>query len=194
MAIVLGPGDALVAADVQNDFLPGGKLGIKGSDAVVPVLNRYLDLARRFGLPVYAIRDWHPERHCSFVAQGGIWPEHCVGGSHGAQFARDLELQAAAIVVNKGTNPQREAYSAFEGTELAALLRRAGVRRLLVGGLATDYCVLNTVRDARANGFEVLVLCDAIMAVNVNPEDGVRAEREMQRLGARAVTIRDFSP
>jgi nicotinamidase/pyrazinamidase len=194
LAIVLGPGDALVAADVQNDFLPGGKLGIKGGNAIVPVLNRYFDLARQFGLPVYAIRDWHPERHCSFVAQGGIWTEHCVAGSPGAQFARDLNLPAAATVVNKGTNLQREAYSAFEGTNLAELLQRAGVRRLLVGGLATDYCVLNTVRDARANGFEVLVLCDAIMAVNVNPEDGVRAEREMQSLGARAVTIRDFSP
>ncbi len=192
VAITLRPGDALLAVDVQNDFLPGGRLAVGGGDAVIPALNRYLELATRLRLPVYASRDWHPRAHCSFAAQGGPWPQHCVAGSPGARFAPVLELPPAATVIDKGVDSQREAYSAFEGTELAALLRRAGVRRLLVGGLATDYCVLNTVRDALANGFEVLLLRDAIKAVNVNPEDGARAEREMQRLGAQPVTAADF--
>jgi len=192
MAIKLGSGDALLVEDVQNDFLPGGKLAVAGGDAVVPALNRYLGLAKKLGLPVYASRDWHPQQHCSFAAQGGPWPEHCVAGSPGAQFAPGFKLPPEAIVIDKGSNPQLEAYSTFEGTELAALLRRAGVRRLLIGGLATDYCVLNTVRDALANGFEVLLLRDAIRAVNVNPGDGARAESEMQRLGAQPVTIADL--
>ena len=192
MAITLRPGDALLAVDVQNDFLPGGKLAVDGGDAVVPALNRYLGLAKKLGLPVYASRDWHPREHCSFAAQGGPWPEHCVAGSPGAQFAPGFKLPPEAIVIDKAMNPQLEAYSSFEGTGLAALLRRAGVRRLLIGGLATDYCVLNTVRDALANGFEVLLLRDAIRAVNVNPGDGARAESEMQRLGAQPVTVADL--
>lgn len=192
MPIKLGWGDALLAVDVQNDFLPGGKLAVGGGDAVVPALNRYLGLAKKRGLPVYASRDWHPREHCSFAAQGGPWPEHCVAGSAGAQFAPGFRLPPEAIVIDKAVDPQRDAYSSFEGTELAALLRRAGVRRLLIGGLATDYCVLNTVRDALANGFEVLLLRDAIEAVNVNPGDGARAESEMQRLGAQPVTVADL--
>ena len=192
MAIRLGTGDALLAEDVQIDFLPGGKLAVDGGDAVVPALNRYLGLAKKLGLPVYASRDWHPREHCSFAAQGGPWPEHCVAGSRGAQFAPGFRLPPEAIVIDKAKNPQFEAYSSFEGTELAARLRRAGVRRLLIGGLATDYCVLNTVRDALASSFEVLLLRDAIKAVNVNPADGARAESEMQRLGAQPVTFADF--
>ena len=193
MAIALGPGDALLAVDVQNDFLPGGTLAVAGGDAVVPALNRYFKLAQKRHLRVYASRDWHPREHCSFVAQGGPWPPHCVAGSPGAQFAPHLALPADAIIADKGVDPRHEAYSAFAGTELAALLRDAGVRRLLVGGLATDYCVLNTVRDALASGFGVFLLRDAIQAVNVNPEDGARAESEMRRLGARVVTVDDFA-
>ena len=192
MANKLVAGDALLVVDVQNDFLPGGKLAVDAGDAVVPALNRYLGLAKKLGLPVYASRDWHPREHCSFAAQGGPWPEHCVAGSPGAQFAPGFNLPLEAIVIDKAVNPQLDAYSAFDGTDFAALLRRAGVRRLLIGGLATDYCVLNTVRDALANGFEVLLLRDAIKAVNVNPADGARAESEMQRLGAQPVTFADF--
>jgi len=192
MAIRLGAGDALLAEDVQNDFLPGGKLAVDGGDAVVPALNRYLGLAKKLGLPVYASRDWHPPQHCSFAAQGGPWPEHCVAGSPGAQFAPGFRLPPEAIIIDKAMDPQFEAYSSFDGTGLAALLRGAGVRRLLIGGLATDYCVLHTVRDALASGFEVLLLRDAIKAVNVNPTDGARAESEMQRLGAQPVTFADF--
>lgn len=194
MKVKLGAGDALLVVDVQNDFLPGGRLAVPGGDAVVPVLNRYLALAAARRLPVYASRDWHPANHCSFRSQGGPWPEHCLAGTGGARFAPGLELPQDAIIIDKGTVQQREAYSAFEGTELASLLRGAQVGRVLVGGLATDYCVLNTVRDALAQGFEVLLLRDAIKAVDANPDDGGRAEREMQRLGAEPIALPDIAP
>ena len=194
MQVRLGAGDALLVVDVQNDFLPGGRLAVASGDAVVPVLNRYLALAAARQMPVYASRDWHPANHCSFRPQGGPWPEHCVAGTRGARFAPGLKLPQDAIIIDKGTAPRREAYSAFEGTELASLLRATQVRRVLVGGLATDYCVLSTVRDALAQGFEVLLLRDAIRAVDINPDDGGRAEREMQRLGATSVELPDIAP
>ena len=88
--VVLGPGDALVIADLQNDFLPGGALGVLGGDEVVPVVNEYLRRFRRQGLPVYVTRDWHPAGHCSFRSEGGPWPTHCIAGTPGAAFAPDL--------------------------------------------------------------------------------------------------------
>jgi len=187
MMVTLGKSDALLIVDVQRDFLPGGNLGVPQGDAVVPVLNRYIDAARRKGIPVFASRDWHPERHCSFKSQGGPWPPHCVADTPGAAFAEKLRLPADAIVIDKATRAEADAYSAFADTALADRLRARGVKRLLVGGLATDYCVLNTVRDALAEGFEVLLLEDAIRAVNVRPDDGEKAQREMESRGAVAV-------
>jgi len=185
--------DAVLIVDVQADFLPGGNLGVPRGDEVVPVLNRYLALARRQGVPVFASRDWHPRDHCSFLAQGGAWPEHCVAGSPGAEFAPGVALTRDAVIISKATGRDTDAYSAFQGTDLAPRLRGLGVRRLLVGGLATDYCVLNTVLDARKAGFEVLLLVDAIRAVNVKPGDGERAEREMLAAGAVATRFEDCS-
>ena len=193
MAIELGPGDALLLVDVQNDFLPGGELAVPGGNAVLPALNRYLALAAALHLPVYASRDWHPAQHVSFGAQGGPWPAHCIAGSRGAAFAPALTLPATVTIIDKGTDAKAEAYSAFEQTALAVQLRAAGIKRLLIGGLATDFCVLNTVRDALASGFAVLLLGDAIKAVNVHPDDGARAERAMRKLGARAITYADLS-
>jgi nicotinamidase/pyrazinamidase len=193
MTITIRDHDALLLVDVQCDFLPGGALGVPDGDAVVPVLNRYLALARRKKLPVYASRDWHPKNHCSFRPQGGPWPEHCVAETPGAAFAPDLELPADAIVVDKATRADADAYSAFSGTSLAESLRGRGVTRLLAGGLATDYCVLNTVRDALKEGFDVLLLEDAIRAVNVNPGDGERAEGEMRQAGAIPVNFEQLA-
>lgn len=190
----LEPGDALVLVDVQRDFLPGGALGVASGDAVVPVLNRYIALFSAAGLPVYATRDWHPERHCSFRAQGGPWPPHCLQGSDGAAFAPGLALPAGAPVVSKGDRPERDAYSGFEGTDLAERLRRDGARRLFVGGLATDYCVLRTVQDALAGAFQVALLTDAIRAVNARPGDGARALSAMTEAGAVPVTLEGRSP
>lgn len=193
MTVTIGEHDALLIVDVQRDFLPGGTLGVAGADEVVPVLNRYLELARRSKVPVLASRDWHPTNHCSFLARGGPWPEHCVAGTPGAEFPPALELPHDAIVIDKAAGADADAYSAFEGTGLAVRLRKMQVRRLLVGGLATDYCVLSTVRDARKAGLEILLLVDAIRGVNAKPGDGERAEREMRAAGAMLVNFGDCS-
>ena len=179
------PHDTLLIVDVQRDFLPGGALPVKEGDAVVPVLNHCIDRFSAAGRPVFATRDWHPPDHCSFQPQGGPWPVHCVAHTEGAAFAPDLRLPADAVIVSKGTARDREAYSGFEGTDLEEQLRRHQTQRLWVGGLATDYCVLNTVRDALERGFEVLVLTDAIRAVDREPGDGRRACETMRRLGAQ---------
>jgi len=188
-SIELQYGDALIVVDVQNDFLPGGSLAVPDGDAVVPVLNRYLAEFSARELPVYATRDWHPANHCSFKAQGGPWPPHCVAGTHGAQFAASLEFPTGATVISKADKPDKDAYSGFEGTDLDARLRAWKIKRLFVGGLATDYCVLNTVRDARRLDYDVYLLSDAIRAVNINPDDGPKAEAEMQHLGAKPITL-----
>lgn len=182
--MTLRAGDALLIVDVQKDFLPGGSLAVPGGDEVLPVLRRYVALFKAKHLPVFASRDWHPPDHCSFRDQGGIWPPHCVAGTPGSELPADLILPPSAVLINKATAPDRDAYSAFEGTRLHEMLRDRQARRLFVGGLATDYCVLNSVRDAVALGYAVVLLTDAIRAVNVRPEDGAQAEAEMRRLGA----------
>jgi nicotinamidase/pyrazinamidase len=190
----LQTGDALIAVDVQNDFLPGGSLAVPEGDAVVPALNRYLAAFDAHALPMFATRDWHPTKHCSFKAQGGIWPPHCVAATRGAEFARDLALPPTAVIVSKAATAEADAYSGFAGTELAARLRAGLATRLFIGGLATDYCVLSTVKDALAEGFGVLLLADAIRAVDVNAGDGARALAEMRQLGARLIRYEDIAP
>jgi len=177
-------GDALLIVDVQNDFLPGGSLAVPCGDQVVPVLNHYISLFQDRALPVYATRDWHPPDHCSFRTQGGPWPPHCIAGSAGARFASGLKLPPSATVISKATSAGTDAYSGFEGTPLDDNLRNANVQRLFIGGLATDYCVLNTVNDALQHGYQVFLLEDAIRAVNVNRNDGVKAEWAMVNQGA----------
>ncbi|MEW6168398.1 MAG: isochorismatase family protein [Pseudomonadota bacterium] len=184
-AIRLLPGDALIAVDVQNDFLPGGSLAVPEGDAVIPALNRALALFGRCDLPVFATRDWHTPDHCSFKARNGPWPPHCVAGTAGAGFAAALQLPASTHIVSKGSSADRDAYSGFDGTELAGTLAALGVRRLFIGGLATDYCVEATVSDALAHGYAVLVLTDAVRAVDVRPGDGERALERMRQRGAR---------
>ncbi len=188
--LTLGVGDALIVVDVQVDFLPGGSLAVPQGDAVIPVLDRYLAAFIRRGLPIFATRDWHPPNHCSFQPYGGPWPPHCVAGSAGAAFAPALELPVSTVLITlKGTQPDKDAYSAFDGTDLDARLRAQGVGRLFVGGLATDYCVLCTVEDGLKAGYAVVLLQDAIRAVNVRPGDGERAEAEMIRLGAVPIRL-----
>lgn len=182
-------GDALLIVDVQNDFLPGGSLAVPRGDEVVTVLNRYLDIFAMQNLPVYATRDWHPEHHCSFREQGGPWPPHCVAKTSGAAFSAALQLPPAAVIISKAMTVKQDAYSGFQGTDLHQKLHAAGIHRLFIGGLATDYCVLNTVRDALRLGYRVLLLGDAIRAVDVQPGDGLRAEAEMSKLGAQRITV-----
>ncbi len=190
----LGKGDALIVVDMQNDFLPGGALGVPEGDEIVSLLNRCIGRFVNHGLPVIATRDWHPPDHCSFTEQGGIWPAHCVAGTEGAAFAPGLKLPEDVIVVSKATRSGQEAYSGFAETGLTASLQERGVTRIFVGGLATDYCVLNTVLDGLTAGFEVVLLRDAIRAVDVDPGDGGRAIEEMTGRGAVAVSEAALPP
>ena len=186
--IQLGCDDALLLVDVQNDFLPEGALAVPDGDAVVPALNVYIERFLAKALPVFASRDWHPDHHCSFEAEGGSWPKHCVAGTAGAQFAIELELPDSTVIISKATQPKKDAYSAFEDTELHALLQRRGLKRLFIGGLATDYCVLNTVMDGLRLGYDVMLLADAIAAVNLKATDGAKAEKKMLDAGARPIS------
>jgi nicotinamidase/pyrazinamidase len=185
--LAIGPGDALLVADVQRDFLPGGALGVARGDEVIAPLNRCLAEWQARGLPIVVTRDWHPPDHCSFRAHGGPWPPHCVAGTVGAEVDPRLRVPPSPILISKATERDREAYSAFQGTDLESRLRAARVRRLFVGGLATEYCVLETVRDALALGFEAVVLLDGIRAIEAHAGDGRRAEEEMAALGAALV-------
>jgi len=189
----LQPGDALLVTDIQNDFLSGGSLAVPGGDEVVPVLNRYIDIFVTRNLPVFATRDWHPEHHCSFRAQGGPWPPHCIVGTHGAEFAAALRLPPSAVIISKATTPEHDAYSSFLRTDMDRQLRDAGIRRIYIGGLTTDYCVLNTTRDALQLGYQVFVLVDTIRAVDVHPGDGQRAVEEMIALGAKCISLQKLA-
>jgi nicotinamidase/pyrazinamidase len=179
-------GDALVVVDLQNDFVTGA-LSVPHAREVIAPMNRAIGAFASRRLPVFASRDWHPPDHCSFRPQGGPWPVHCVAGTAGADFVADLRLPPDAILIHKATGRDTEAYSALAGTPLASELQARGVKRLFIGGLATDYCVVNTVRDAFRLGLDVVVLADACRAVDLQPTDGANAEAEMRRLGA-AVT------
>jgi nicotinamidase/pyrazinamidase len=183
------PNSALLIVDVQNDFCPGGSLAVAGGDEVVPVLNEYAETFAAAGCPVLSDRDWHPERTTHFVQFGGAWPPHCVQGTPGAEYHPDLRLPGGTIHLTKGTGDNEDAYSVFQGRDpsgqtLAAVLHERGIRTLYVGGLATDYCVKATVLDGLKEGLAVVVLQDAVRAVNVQSGDGERAIDEMQAAGA----------
>lgn len=184
MPIEVRPDDALVVVDPQNDFCPGGALAVSGGDRIFGPINRVMPL---FPI-VFATQDWHPANHRSFREQGGPWPVHCVQGTRGADFHPLLDRQPLQFVVKKGTTPEDEGYSAFAGTGLAERLRRLGVRRLFVTGLATDYCVRATALDARKEGFEVVLLADCVAAVNATPGDEERAIEEMRAAGVQVAT------
>jgi nicotinamidase/pyrazinamidase len=185
--------DALLVVDVQNDFCPGGALPVPDGDAVVGPLNR---LAERVPF-VVATRDWHPPRHGSFAGvevdpeewrgtdPPSIWPVHCVQGTPGAELHPGLRRDLVDVVLDKGQDPRSQGYSAFQETGLAQLLRERGVRRLAVGGLATDYCVRASVLDALREGFDVTVVEDAVRGVELEAGDSARALEEMRRAGAR---------
>ena len=186
---------ALLVVDVQNDFCPGGALAVSGGDVVVPVINRLVRRAEHAGVPVFASRDWHPARTSHFNTQGGPWPEHCVAETDGALFHPNLKLPAATMVVSKGDHPGADGYSAFDGhlddgRSLGEALASHGISRLVVTGLATDYCVRASVLDARRASFDVVVVADAILGVEVHPGDSARALDEMRKAGA---TITDAS-
>lgn len=182
---------ALLIVDVQNDFCPGGALAVPQGDEVVSVLNRYIE---RLDIPVYASRDWHPAQTRHFRELGGPWPPHCVQDTPGAAFHPELNLPHDAVIVTKGTDPTDDGYSAFEGVDekgrpLAGALAEKHVRTLLVGGLATEYCVRASVLDGLKQGLDVVLLTDAIRGIDVKPGDMARALDEMQQAGARRATL-----
>ena len=190
------PRDALIIVDVQNDFCPGGALAVQNGDKVVPVLNRYIENFLNAGLPIFATRDWHPAKTSHFKVYGGIWPVHCVQGTHGAEFHPALKLTNETIIVSAGMGSDEDGYSGFlgrdnTGTSLVTLLHERGVDRLFVGGLATDYCVKHTVLDGIRQGFQVVLIGHAVRGVNLNPEDSERAVQEMSTAGAIVVRETD---
>jgi len=183
------PDSALIIVDVQNDFCAGGSLAVADGDAVVPILNDYARSFADAGRPVIATRDWHPERTTHFSEFGGLWPRHCVMGTAGSEFHPDVVLPECALVLSKGMGENEDGYSGFDavhrdGRSLAQVLFEAGARRLYVGGLATDYCVMNTVLNARSHGLDVLVIRNAIRGVDLKSGDSDRAIDAMREAGA----------
>ncbi len=183
-----------MVVDVQNDFCPGGSLAVKEGDAVVAPLNKMIGAYSEARLPVLFTRDWHPADHCSFKAQGGIWPPHCVAGTHGAEFHPKLSVPKGDVVISKGTEQDKEAYSAFEGTDLAKRLNALRVDEVVIGGLTAEYCVRESSRDAIAAGFKVRVLRDCIRGVEVHRGDTKRAYDEMVSLGVTMTDSKDELP
>ena len=181
--------DALIIVDLQNDFCPGGALAVPCGDEVIPVINRLLE--HRW-LSV-ATMDWHPDEHSSFESRGGPWPRHCVQHTAGAELHPELDVTKVQLVITKGSHPDHDAYSGFHGTDLAKILRDKGVQRVVVCGIATDYCVRATAHDALHEGFEVLVLEDAIRGVEVHPGDCQRAIEELRQAGAGIIVSSDLS-
>jgi nicotinamidase/pyrazinamidase len=189
---LVGNRSALIVVDVQNDFCPGGKLAVRAGDAVVPVLNDYIARFTREQRPVILTRDWHPPETTHFLQRGGPWPEHCVQGTEGAEFHSDLSVPESAVIVSKGMGPDEDGYSAFvgrdeRGASMVSLLREINVDRLVVGGLATDYCVVNTVLEGLEAGFSVEVIERGIAGVEVSPGDSQRAIDRMKAAGARLI-------
>lgn len=190
--VSLGPDDALIVVDVQNDFLPGGTLAVANGDAVIGPLNRYIARFRSANCPIVLTRDWHPKDHCSFQPQGGPWPIHCVADSKGAKFSTALDHDPHDLVISKGTAREPDAYSGFQGTDLIHRLRDRHILTVFIGGLATDYCVYHTVMDAIAAGFQIYLLSDACRGVNLRPNDSDHAVADMIAHGAHAIRFEEI--
>jgi nicotinamidase/pyrazinamidase len=183
-------GDGLLLVDPQNDFCPGGSLAVADGDAVMPVLNEWITAAERAGVPIFVSRDWHPPKTTHFKEYGGVWPPHCVMDTRGAEFHPDLRLTSDAVVVSKGMGETEDAYSAFAARDdsnilLGALLKARNVNHLYIAGLATDYCVKNSVLDALNLRLGVTLVTEGMRAVNLQPTDGEQALAEMRARGAQ---------
>ena len=189
---------SLLIVDLQNDFCPGGSLAVPEGDKIIWALNGYIKIFNRKGLPVFVSRDWHPKKARHFKKFGGVWPEHCIQNTKGAEFHPGLKLPEKTIVISKGMDPDKESYSAFEGVDdkgvpFMDLLKKSGIKELYIGGLATDYCVKNSVLDALKLGFKVKLLIDAIKGVDLNSRDSELAIGEMLKSGAVKMSIDKIS-
>jgi len=186
MTITIGKSTALVVVDVQLDFCPGGALPVPEGARVVPVLNEYIKQFAAARAPIIFTRDWHPSNHSSFISQGGPWPPHCIQNTEGAKFHPSLIIPPEAQIVSKADS-RDEAYSFFQGTDLAKKLHRQ-IQTLFVGGLATDYCVKETVLDGLKENFDMYLLEDACRGVEVNPGDSQKAIQLMVAKGCKRIT------
>lgn len=189
---------ALIIVDVQNDFCPGGALSVPEGDKIIPVLNRYIRECLAAKIPIIVTRDWHPAKTRHFKKFGGLWPRHCVEYSKGARFHSKLKVPKNVIIVSKGMDPKRDSYSAFdalseEGVSLFSLLRILRIQSILIGGLATDYCIKFSALDALKKGFRVQVLTDAVKGVNLKPDDSKNAMALILSKGAKALTFKKFT-
>lgn len=180
---------ALIVVDLQKDFCQGGALEVSEGEQVVAPTNKLIDYFLDNNWPIFFTRDWHPINHLSFKEFGGSWPPHCIAGTEGASFHDQLKIPKEAVIVSTATEPDKEAYSGFEGTHLNQILKAEKLTQLVVVGLATDYCVKATVLDGLKAGFDVTVVKEGIRAVNVKPRDGQDAVREMKRKGAKFVSL-----
>jgi len=191
MTIKINKNTALIVVDVQNDFCPGGSLAVPQGDRIIPTLNDYVKKFIAVGAPVIFTRDWHPADHSSFKAHGGPWPNHCVQDSDGAKFHSNLIVPPEAEVISKG-HKKEEAYSFFQNVGMAEKLHRLGIKTLFIGGLATDYCVKQTVLDGLREGFEVYHLDDASRGVDVNLGDSQKALQAMVESGCKRIVKNDI--
>lgn len=153
---------ALLLLDPQNDFFPGGAMGMLEDNDSIPVINTYIKHFSRQGWTILATRDWHSSNHCSFTEQGGPHPIHCVQGSRGAQFHSELVMPPGMMIISKGTNPKKDSTSGFEGSSLADRLEDLNVKTVFILGPATQDCLKQTVVDAYQLGLQIIVLTDAI--------------------------------
>lgn len=178
---------------MQKGFCLGEALPVPEGDRIIPSVNKYISMFGRAKARIFATRDWHPPNHMSFRQFGGMWPPHCIQNTEGAEFHPNLKLPKEAKIISKATDPQRESYSGFDGTELEAELKKQGITRVFVGGLATDYCVKNTVLDALRLDFEAVLLDDVIKGINKNPRDSAEAIEEMIRKGATTARFSEIT-
>lgn len=191
-SVKIGEGDALIIVDVQNDFCPGGAMPVEDGDVVAQSLSDASMLFGANGGRIFASQEWHPTDHQSFQGNGGTWPTHCVRGSAGAGFHSNLRLPVGSAIIRKGEDPSTQGYSAFEDSTLDAHLRRLDIKRVFIGGIATEYGVQHTVVDAIQNGFATFVLTDAISAINANPQDGEHAVESMVSNGATTIQLTEL--
>lgn len=180
-------GDALLIVDAQVDFFPQGALPVKNGDKIVPIVNEWIQACQEKNIPIFASRDWHPADHCSFKRLGGLWPDHCVQDTHGAQIHPSIQMPKEAIIINKADTPDVETYSAFEGrtkdgSTLDTLLRQQKIHRLWIVGLALDYCVVSTALAAISHGYETHLIPEGTRAIS--QETGDEALNSLQEAGA----------
>jgi nicotinamidase/pyrazinamidase len=188
---------ALLIVDVQNDFCPGGALQVPDGDRVIEPINRVVDLFVVEGAPILASRDWHLPVTRHFRDYGGAWPVHCIRETIGAAFHPRLRLPEGTLILSKGVNPEMDGYSAFEGVTgdgrtLRSILEDTGIDHIFLAGLATDYCILFTAREALKTGIAVTVLTDAVAGVDVTPGDSARALDELRCAGASLVSVEEL--